>query len=67
MFKTIRLAIFQAGFNSQADFSQAAEMHESTVCRILKGRRKLSKLDAAKWIDILKCEPQILAPVTKDE
>ena len=54
-------------FPTQSDFAECLNEHESKVSQILRGRRKLSKEDAEKWIMILKCNPHILTPVTKTE
>ena len=52
-------------FPSQSDFANAAEVHESKVSQVLRGRRRLSKEDAAKWVKILKCDPLTVKPVTQ--
>ena len=63
--RDIRLAILQAGFDCNADFAQAVGIHESTLSRVLKDRRKLKKDQAKRWVKLLNCDPTILAPVTK--
>lgn len=54
-------------FPTQSDFAECLNVHESKISQIVRGRRKLSKEDAKKWVKILKCDCQILAPVTKTE
>ena len=54
-------------FPTQSDFAEYLNVHESKVSQIVRGRRKLSKDDAKKWVKILKCDYQILVPVTKAE
>ena len=54
-------------FPTQSDFAERLKVHESKVSQVLRGRRKLSKEDAAMWSNILKCNPEILSPVTNIE
>ena len=60
MKREIRLAIYQAGFDSQGDFAMALNIDESLVSRILNGRRKLDREKADRWIELLKCDPELL-------
>ena len=53
-------------FLTQADFAAHMGIHESVVSQILKGRRKLLPEDADKWVKVLKCDPDILVPVTSE-
>jgi plasmid maintenance system antidote protein VapI len=50
---------------SQANFSMEVCEHESKVSAVIRGRRKLTPEQAAKWQKILGCEPKLLKPVTK--
>lgn len=62
----VRIEILK-NFPTQSDFAECLNEHESKVSQVLRGRRMLSKENAAKWIEILKCDPAILVPVTKRE
>ena len=62
--KKVRRAIY-GEFDSQSDFAQALGIHESAVSQVLHGRRVLSPEDQFKWVEVLKCDPSIVEPVTK--
>lgn len=52
-------------YGTQADFSQEVGDDESLVSRVIRGRRKLSKEQAAVWLKALRCDPAILDEVTQ--
>jgi len=60
----VKLAILKR-HPTQFDFAEAIKMHNTFVSHVLRGRRRLSKEQAAKWLENLKCDPEILKPVTK--
>jgi plasmid maintenance system antidote protein VapI len=60
----LRLEILKK-FITQSDFASAINEHESKVSQVLRGRRKLSKIDAEKWKQILNC-PQALIKSVSD-
>ena len=64
--RDIKLAILTK-FDSQADFAPAIGLPESIVSRVLNGRRKLSKKEAAEWARILECDPSIFEGVTAND
>lgn len=66
-FRNIRIAIFQAGFNSNADFAQAIGIHESVLSRVLNGRSKLKADQVDVWIQKLACDPNILNEIIGQE
>jgi len=53
-------------FPTQSDFAECLNVHESKISQVLRGRRKLSKDDAATWAKILKCDAHVLVAVTKN-
>jgi len=60
MVNILRLRILTE-FPTAADFAQAASEHESTVSRILRGRKALDRERAYKWSLLLHCtEAQLL-------
>ena len=63
--RNIKLAILSK-FDSQADFAPVVDSHESTISRIIRGRRKLSREEAEKWRLVLGCDPSILEGITRD-
>ena len=67
MNKELRLSIYSAGFDCQADFAMSIKEHESKISQVIRGRRKLSKEEAEQWRAVLKCDPAILVSVTKGE
>jgi len=66
MHRDIKLAILTK-YDSQADFSPVIGLPESIVSRVLHGRRKLSKQEAAEWARVLECDPSIFEVVTADD
>jgi transcriptional regulator with XRE-family HTH domain len=52
---------------TQFDFAEAVKMHNTFVSHVLRGRRRLSKEQAEKWLANLQCDPEILKPVTKSK
>ena len=64
MIKALKIAILQK-FDTQADFSMSINEHESKISQVVRGRRKLTEAEAAKWLKALECDPAILEPVTK--
>lgn len=45
-------------FPSQADFAQAVDADESTVSRIIRGRRTLDPKKQILWAKALGCKPK---------
>ncbi len=43
-------------FGSQSNFSEAVKTQESTISRVVRGRRKLSQADQKIWAKILDTE-----------
>jgi hypothetical protein len=66
MYRDIKLAILKK-YDSQADFAPAIGFPESIVSRVLHGRRKLSKQEAAEWARVLECDPRIFEGVTAND
>ena len=66
MLKDLRAEIIRK-FGTQSDFAQAMKVHESRISQIVRGRRKLSKDEAERWMDALGCGSKILGPVVKNE
>ena len=60
----LRLAILRA-FNSQSDFAFEISEHESTVSRVLRGRKKLSQEKASIWLETLGCDRKIIEEITR--
>jgi transcriptional regulator with XRE-family HTH domain len=54
-------------YPTQSDFALAAKMSESKVSRVLRGRAKLTKEEAEKWAELLRCQVKAMAPVTGSE
>ncbi|MBU4186117.1 MAG: helix-turn-helix domain-containing protein [Proteobacteria bacterium] len=44
-------------FGSQAEFSMVINEDESTISRVIKGRRRLNDEQKNKWADALGCKP----------
>lgn len=53
--RKLRLKIIEV-FDSQANFAQAARIHEPLVSRIVLGREKLSPEKQEQWASILGCK-----------
>jgi plasmid maintenance system antidote protein VapI len=51
-------------FQTQGDFAMAVGCHESTVSRVLRGRKLLTSQDHKRWADVLGCNPTLLLTVT---
>jgi len=49
-------------FPSQADFAQAVNADESTVSRIIRGRRTLDSEKQLIWAKALGCNPKEIFP-----
>jgi len=62
----VKIAILTK-YPTQFDFSEAVQMHNTFISHVLRGRRRLSREQAEKWLDDLKCDPEILKPVTQSE
>jgi len=60
----VKIAILRK-YPTQFDFAEAAQTHDTFVSHVLRGRRRLSKEQAAKWQRILECDAETLKPVTK--
>ena len=43
-------------FGSQSDFSEAIKMQESTISRVVRGRRELNEEDQKIWAEVLDTE-----------
>lgn len=54
MNKFLKLKIIEK-FGTQAEFSMAVKEDESTISRVLRGRRKLRPDDRKKWAKVLGC------------
>jgi hypothetical protein len=54
-------------FRCQADFAVAVNEHETKVSQIIRGRRMLNPVDAERWLNVLKCSPDIIAAVTRGD
>jgi len=54
-------------FGTQADFGQALGVDDSTISKVLRGRKKLTKACAATWLKKLKCDPSLIDAVTQKE
>ncbi len=65
-FIPLKLAILER-FNSQADFAAKIGEHESTVSRVVRGRRKLSPEEAKVWKKTLQCGVDLLQGVVRPE
>ena len=61
----LKLAILKR-FPSQADFAFAVGEHESKVSNIVRGRRKLQRVQAQNWKQVLNCDHKILESVIED-
>jgi transcriptional regulator with XRE-family HTH domain len=57
MNKFLKLKIIEK-FGSQAEFSMVVKEDESTISRVLRGRRKLRPDDRKKWAKVLGCLPE---------
>ena len=66
MNRELRLEILKR-FDTQADFAAKVGEHDTKVSMVLKGRRKLSSIQAEKWIKVLKCDPDVLIPVIRGQ
>ena len=44
-------------FGSQAEFSMVIKKDESTISRVIRGRRKLNDKQKNIWAKALRCEP----------
>jgi plasmid maintenance system antidote protein VapI len=62
--RDLRLAILKC-FDSQSDFAEAINIHESRVSQIIRGRRRLRKNEVPIWLEALGCDPKIFEQVTK--
>jgi len=56
MNKKLKVLIFER-FGSQAEFSMAIKEDESTISRVIRGRRKLNDDRMNKWAEALGCRP----------
>ena len=45
---------------TQSDFADAAEVHESHVSQVVRGRRKLQDPEKRRWAALLRCKPEEL-------
>jgi hypothetical protein len=60
----LKIALLEAGFTSQHDFSDVVKMRPPVVSNVLRGRRKLKKEEAKVWQAVLQCKPKLLKPIT---
>ena len=44
-------------YQSQANFAEAAKVHDSMISRVVRGRRKLSREEKKRWAFLLRCKP----------
>lgn len=61
--RSLKIEILK-NFPTQSDFASAINEHESKVSQVLRGRRKLSPIDAEKWKQILNCPQALIESVT---
>ena len=59
MNRTLKLVIIRE-FGTQADFSMVVREDESTISRVVRGRRSLSSEKKKEWAKVLKCKAQEL-------
>ena len=45
---------------SQSDFAQKIGVHESTISRVIRGRKSLSPEEIEVWSKALRCDKRIL-------
>jgi len=45
-------------YQSQANFAEAAKVHDSMISRVVRGRRKLSIEEKKRWALLLRCKPE---------
>jgi plasmid maintenance system antidote protein VapI len=64
MNKDLRLAILKH-FDSQSDFAESINVHESRVSQVLRGRRKLREDEITIWLEALRCDPKIFEQVAR--
>lgn len=48
-------------FGTQADFAQAANVDDTIVSRVIRGRRQLSAREQARWSKLLKIENDVFS------
>jgi hypothetical protein len=53
----LKVKIYQK-FQSQADYALALRVDESTVSRVIRGRRVLPAKEQQRWASVLGCEPK---------
>ena len=61
----LKVAIVK-GPGTQKKLALILPEHESVVSDVVRGRRKLTPEKAARWLDVLKCDPEIIREVTID-
>ena len=64
MNREIRVAILQAGYDCQHDFSDAVNMAPPVVSNVIHNRKKLTAAQAKTWQKVLKCKPKLLKNIT---
>jgi plasmid maintenance system antidote protein VapI len=52
-------------FRTQSDFAMKVNAHESKVSQVIRGRRKISTIEARRWAETLGCRLSLLSSVTK--
>ena len=62
--RLIKIAIIRK-FDTQADFAQFIGTNETIISKVLRGRRKLSKKEAKKWMKALDCDIKVFNSITK--
>jgi len=45
-------------YQSQANFAEAAKVHDSVISRVVRERRRLSKEEKKRWAFLLRCKPE---------
>ncbi len=61
MYHKLRIAILTE-FQTQADFAQHLNVHESKISQVVRGRRELSSDQRAQWAKALDCEIKDIFP-----
>jgi plasmid maintenance system antidote protein VapI len=60
----LKMEILKA-FRTQLDFAIKVNTHESKVSQVIRGRRKISSIEAKRWAETLGCDPSLLTMITK--
>ena len=60
----LKMAILRQ-YPTQADFAHTVGADESTISRVIRGYRKLDPDEASLWAGLLRCNVELLEPVTR--